>query len=155
MGRDWEKTLPKELQDYIEAERQSARASAIVEMRLGQLKLNDPLLPEVTVNKAEAKTVNDSVPAASRDSRRMRPGDRQLPRGLGAKMVQEAVQAIQPNTIVTVTDIRRRVRESTEGAFISFQTVSRAMEKLVENKELERIEGTDGWRVLARLRSIK
>lgn len=35
MSNDWEKTLPKELQDYIESQRQAARAAAIAEIRLG------------------------------------------------------------------------------------------------------------------------
>jgi hypothetical protein len=149
MTRDWEKTLPKELQDYIEAERQAARASAIAEIRLGSVKLREPPSPEDT------PITSAPVPSAPipKDNRRMQPGDRQLPRGLGAKLVKEALQTIPPNTIITVTDIRRRATESS-GAYMSFQTVRRAMLKLVQRGELERIEGTDGWRVQPKLRSV-
>jgi hypothetical protein len=144
MTRDWEKTLPRELQDYIEAERQAARASAIAEIRLGSVKLNEP---------PPLKDTTSTSTAAPKDDRRMQPGDRQLPRGLGAKMVKEALQAIPASTIITVTDIRRHATKLS-GAYMSFQTVRRAMEKLALRGELERIEGTDGWRVQPKSRSV-
>lgn len=141
MSREWEKTLPGWLQDYIQAQRQAERAAVIAELRSGELNFGEPPQPEAR-------------PAAPKAAAATFLNPKQTPRGLGLRYVTEAIHRIQSGTIISTTDIRTLVHQQT-GTKLSFNTVRRAVEKLVDDQQLEKIEGTEGYRVLPRLRSVK
>jgi hypothetical protein len=144
MSTEWEKTLPKELQDYIEAQRQATRAATIAEIRLGKTDLT----------KDVQKIAEPLISSRSSSPKLGRKENDPLPRGVGRKYVADYWLDVPPSAVLSATNVRQGIYEKT-GHKISFQTVIRAMDGLAEEGVIEKIDGTDGWRVKSKLRFVK
>lgn len=148
MSREWERTLPKELQDYIEAERQAARAAAIAELRLGAVALAD------APRAARSRSRSSDTKAPS--GRELRAGiGKRLPRGMGRQLVIEFWRSVATSEVLTLTQVQQLIYGRNDGANISLQTITRTMEQMKADGEIEKIQDTEGWRVVAKLRSVR
>lgn len=144
MSTEWEKTLPQEMQDYIEAQRQATRAATIAEIRLGKTDLSKEV-QKIAVPAVKSQTSSQKLDRKDNDS---------LPRGVGRKYVSDYWRDVPPSAILSVTNVRQGIYANT-GNKISFQTVIRAMDGLAEEGVIEKIDGTDGWRIKSKLRFVK
>jgi hypothetical protein len=143
----------KKLQDQLEAVRREAFEEGF---QAGVQSAVESLMRhkrEVASTK-EPATRNQIQDKDTSSTRLTRGDNEQLPRGLGRKYVTDFWRDVPPSEILSITNVRQAIYEKL-GVKISFQTVDRAMEKLAEDDVIEKIAGTEGWRIKPKLRSVR
>jgi hypothetical protein len=134
MPADWEKQLPKDLQEYIEAERQAAEARGYARAK------GERVGVEGITAKGAAGTLTPEKPF-ERDSYVAPP-----PRGQNATLVLEAVRSIG-GAGATYTELRHRVLKD-KGVRIAASSMGHALDQLLRSGQIERTDDRYRLKVL-------
>lgn len=143
MADEREKEFPRELREYIEAERKASFAAGYAEAKREAFEASF-VVPPKSANPAP-KIHQASTSLAGRGSLS---ADSQMARGMPELYIEEEYRAIAPNSARAI-DIRHRIKEA-RGVDLPTTTLHRAISRLSDRGVLERIGNTSAWRYVKR-----
>jgi hypothetical protein len=145
MPAEWEKMLPKELREYIDAERRLAHAAGYAEAK-GELAGAAYLAPH---RDAPAQLEHPEKPPIPIASQKL-VGDDSVPmaRGLAAMHAEQVFREIAPRA-ATGIEVRHAVKEKI-GLDLPSTTFYRAIKALAKRGVIEQVGNTSAWRYAKR-----
>jgi hypothetical protein len=147
MADEREREFPRELREYIEAERKASFAAGYAEAKREAFAASFavPLKSDKSVTAPAPKVHQASAELIGRGSLSV---DSQMARGMPELYIEEEYRAIAPRTARAI-DIRLRIKEA-HGVDIPASTLHRTIRRLAERGVLEKIGNTSAWRYVKR-----
>jgi hypothetical protein len=144
MPAEWEKMLPKELREYIEAERRLAHAAGYAEAK-GELAGATYL---ATYSVAPTHAPVEQPVRQSGPDQKSGADDLRMARGLAAMHAEDVFREISPRA-ATGIEVRLAVKEKT-GLDLPSTTFYRAIKALAKRGVIEQVGDTSAWRYVKR-----